>query len=274
NNLEPEIYSFKLLHAFAAFLEKEGIQQYPVHIEIETGMNRLGFPLEVIEELAAYLLNSTSLKVQSVFSHLAASEEKEQDEFTRIQAQRFAYAVEQLKQKLVYPFYSHIANSAAIVRHPSLQLDMVRLGIGLYGVDSSSGNQLDLQTVATLKTTVAQIRELQAGESVSYNRSGRVERLSLVATVRLGYADGYPRSLGNGTGKMIVNGKLAPVIGTVCMDMTMLDITGIAGVKEGDDVIVFGAQLPVEQLAQWAGTIPYEIMTGISQRVKRVYFEE
>jgi Alr-MurF fusion protein len=168
----------------------------------------------------------------------------------------------------------HIANSAAIIRHPGLRMDMVRLGIGMYGVDSAASDQLDLQPVATLKSTIAQIKYLQSGESVSYNRKGIVQRDSVIATVRLGYADGFSRRLGNGAGKMLVRGQLAAVIGTVCMDMTMIDVTDIAGVREGDDVIVFGKELTIEQLAAWAGTIPYEIMTGISQRVKRVYFEE
>ena len=155
-----------------------------------------------------------------------------------------------------------------------MQMDMVRLGIGLYGVDSAGSNQLNLQTVTTLKSTIAQIKRLKKGESVSYNRKAIVERKSMIATIRIGYADGYPRRLGNGVGKVWVNGKFAPIIGTICMDMFMIDITDIENIKEGDDVIIFGIQLPVQQVAKWANTIPYEIMTGISQRVKRVYFEE
>jgi Alr-MurF fusion protein len=281
NNLEPEIYSFELLHAFDKFLQTEGLQQYPVHIEIETGMNRLGFSVNEIELLGHELLNSPSFKVQSCFSHLAASEEKEQDDFTKQQADKFQKAAEELQNKLGYTFIRHIANSAAAIRHPQLQMDMVRLGIGLYGVDSAGSGTLNLQTVATLKSTVAQLKKLKPGESVSYNRRGIVEKDSVIATIRIGYADGYPRRLGNGIGKIWVKarlpdgqGKLAPIIGTVCMDMIMIDVTAISGVAEGDDVIIFGNQLPVLQLAQWAGTIPYEIMTGVSQRVKRVYFEE
>jgi alanine racemase len=155
-----------------------------------------------------------------------------------------------------------------------MQMDMVRLGIGLYGVDSAASGKLNLQTVATLKSTIAQLKQIRKGESVSYNRRGIVGRDSLIATIRIGYADGYPRRLGNGNGKIWIKGKLALVIGTVCMDMFMADVTDISGVREGDDVIVFGNELSVQQVAEWAGTIPYEIMTGISQRVKRVYFEE
>jgi Alr-MurF fusion protein len=168
----------------------------------------------------------------------------------------------------------HIANSAAIIRHPALELDMVRLGIGLYGVDSAASNKLNLQTVTTLRSTIAQIKHLKAGDSVSYNRKTVVNKDSVIATIRIGYADGYPRRLGNGIGKIWVNDCLVPIAGTVCMDMIMADITGVDGVQEGDDVVIFGGSLPIQKVAEWAGTIPYEIMTGISQRVKRVYFEE
>lgn len=281
NNLEPEIFSFELLQSFDAFLQQEGLQQFPIHIEIETGMNRLGFSINEMEKLSDALLATTSFKVQSVFSHLAASEEAQQDEFTLDQYTKFTKASDELKEKLGYSFLCHVANSAATIRHPQMQMDMVRLGIGLYGIDSADSHKLNLQTVATLRSTIAQLKHLHAGESVSYNRKGIVHRESVIATVRIGYADGYPRRLGNSVGKVWVKtllqdgyGKLVPVIGTVCMDMIMIDVTGIEGIKEGDEVIIFGKELPVQQLAQWADTIPYEIMTGISQRVKRVYFEE
>jgi Alr-MurF fusion protein len=273
-NLEPELYSFDLLKAFEAHIESQGLLHYPVHIEIETGMNRLGFAVADAEKLATHLSATMILRVQSVFSHLAASEEAAQDLFTFHQADQFKKVVEILKEKLSYSFAIHIANSAAAIRHPQLQFDMIRLGIGMYGVDSAATGKLNLQTVATLKSTIAQLKQLKKGESVSYNRKGVVDKDSTIATIRLGYADGYPRRLGNGKGKVLINGQLAPVIGTVCMDMFMIDVTGMNEVKEGDAVIIFGQQLSVQQVAQWAGTIPYEIMTGISQRVKRVYFEE
>ncbi len=272
-NLEPVIYSFSLFRSFDKWLKKEGIGQFPVHIELETGMNRLGFPLQEVGELGPALSHS-SFKVQSVFSHLVASEEAQQDPFSRRQGSSYLEAVATLQTALSYPFLRHIANSAAIVRHPQLQLDMVRLGIGLYGIDSADSHRLDLLEVSTLKSTIAQIKPLHEGDTVGYNRRGIAGRGTLIATVRIGYADGYPRSLGNGAGKMWVKGRLAPVIGTVCMDMTMIDITGIPDVGEGDEVVVFGNELSVNQLAQWAQTIPYEILTGVSQRVKRVYFEE
>lgn len=272
-NLEPVIYSFSLFRSFDKWLKNEGIQQFPVHIELETGMNRLGFPLTEITELGLALPHS-AFKIQTVFSHLAASEEAQQDPFSRHQAFSYLDAVAILQKALPYPFLRHIANSAAIVRHAPLQLDMVRLGIGLYGIDSADTHRLDLQEVSTLKSTIAQIKQLHEGDTVGYNRRGIAHGGTLIATVRIGYADGYPRSLGNGAGKMWVKGRLAPVIGSVCMDMTMIDITGIPDVMEGDEVVVFGNELSVNQLAHWSQTIPYEILTGVSQRVKRVYFEE
>lgn len=273
NNLEPDIYSFELLQSFDRYIEQEGLRHYPVHVEIETGMNRLGFDIKEMERLGTSLAAS-SLQVQTVFSHLVASEDPQEEAFTRGQGEKFLRAAALLTARLDYSFLKHISNSAAIIRYPFLQLDMVRLGIGLYGVDSAATHRLDLRPVATLRTTVAQIKQLKSGESVSYNRRGILERDSTIATVRIGYADGYSRRLGNGVAYMLVNGRPAPVIGTVNMDMTMIDITGIGKVEEGEDVIIFGKELPVQQLAEWAGTIPYEIMTGISQRVKRVYFEE
>ena len=269
-NLEPELFSIAILYAFENYLKKQAIQQYPVHIELETGMNRLGFAETELPVLLE-VLKTNVFKVQSVFSHLVASEDPVQDEFTNQQAALFLRMSQQVQGLLSYPVLKHIANTSGISRHPQLQMDMVRLGIGLYGIDNDRKN---LTEVSTLRSTVAQIKQLKAGETVSYGRRGLVKRDSVIATVRIGYADGYPRSLSNGAGKIWVNGKLAPIVGSICMDMTMIDVTDIPGVKEGDDVIVFGNELPVAQVAQWAQTIPYEILTGVSQRVKRVYFEE
>jgi alanine racemase len=273
-NLEPEIYSFSLLTQFDQFLKQEGIKNYPIHLELETGMNRLGFAAEDIITLAEYLQATSSFKVQSFFTHLVASEDAAEDKFSLLQFRLFNEAAEKLQSQLGYRFYKHISNTVAILRHPQMEMDMVRLGIGLYGVNSSKAGKLRLEPVATLRSTVAQVKHLKKGDTVSYNRRGNVEKDSVIATIRIGYADGYPRRLGNGTGKVWLKGKLVPVIGTVCMDMIMVDITDIPGIKEGDTVIIFGKELPIQQLADWAGTIPYEIMTGISQRVKRVYFEE
>ena len=274
NDLEPDLYSFELLHQFDAYLKRLGLQQYPVHIEIETGMNRLGFDTADMKKLGEIINQTDSFKIRSVFSHLAGSEDPAEDDFTLQQHAKFISASNELEKALGYSFIKHMANSAAIIRHPLLQMDMVRLGIGMYGVDAANTRSLELQAVATLKSTIAQIKHLKKGESVSYNRKGIVKRDSVIATIRIGYADGYSRLLGNGVGKMLINHQLVPVIGAVCMDMTMVDITGISDVNEGDEVIVFGNELSIQQIAEWASTIPYEIMTGISQRVKRVYFEE
>ncbi|MES1214155.1 MAG: bifunctional UDP-N-acetylmuramoyl-tripeptide:D-alanyl-D-alanine ligase/alanine racemase, partial [Bacteroidota bacterium] len=256
-NLEPDIYSFETLKRFDHFLQSEGLLQYPVHIEIETGMNRLGFSLDETDKLAEYLIASPSFKVQTLFTHLAGSEDADEDVFTMEQFAKFQTACKKLESKLGYKLVKHISNSAAIIRLPQMQMNMVRLGIGLYGIDSAATGELDLLPVASLKSTIAQLKHLKKGESVSYNRKGIVKRDSIIATVRIGYADGYSRRLGNGNGKMIVNGKPAPVIGTVCMDMTMIDLTGVDA-KEGDEVIIFGKDLPIHEVAAKINTIAYE----------------
>ena len=272
-NLEPEIFSFNILYGFQQYLQQSAITNYPVHIKLDTGMHRLGFEAKDIDTLAALLKVSTVFKVQSAFSHLAASDAAEHDDFTKLQATLFLESCTKLQEATGYTFLRHIGNTSAIHRHKNLQLDMVRLGIGLYGVDNSPEMQQKLKNVTTLKTTISQIKKVKAGETVGYGRKGIVKKDSEIATVRIGYADGYPRALGNGKGKVLVNGYLMPVIGAVCMDMAMIDITGFA-VEEGDEVIVFGESLSVHEVADWADTIPYEILTGISQRVKRVYYEE
>jgi alanine racemase len=281
-NLEPVIYSFPLLRSFEKWLKREGIGAFPIHIELETGMNRLGFAAQEWEELLR-VLPAAPLKVQSVFSHFAASEETQQDAFSKRQAAAYLEMAARLETALGYPFIRHLSNSAAIVRMPEWQLDMVRLGIGLYGIDSAAGAPLtasghteprpDLQEVSTLKTTIAQIKHLHDGDTIGYNRKGVAGSGTVTATVRIGYADGYSRKLGNGVGKMWLKGRLAPTIGSISMDLTMIDITGIPDVREGDEVVVFGKELSVSKLANWEQTIPYEILTGVSQRVKRIYFE-
>jgi alanine racemase len=270
--LQPVVYSMPILSRLAEFLVKEGGRHFPIHVEINSGMNRLGFDPAEYDELFLKL-NSPAFKVISVFSHFAASEDPQHDAFSSQQFALFKQACERLSNSLNYSFLKHISNTAAVQRHPEWQLDMVRLGIGLYGIESESGKQFELQQVSTLRSTIAQLRTLNAGDTVSYGRSGVITRGSTIATVRVGYADGYPRSLGNGRGKMLVNGQAAPTVGIICMDMTMIDVTDIPGVKEADEVIVFGKELTVQQVAHWAQTIPYEILTGISQRVKRVYYQ-
>lgn len=267
--LEPELYSFKIMESFQLYLQQHAISEYPVHIKLDTGMHRLGFLHADLNQLNVFLLAATQFRIKSVFSHLVASDDAVHDAFTKTQAASFLEMAAGIEKTIGYSFLKHIANTSAIHRHPDLQLDMVRLGIGLYGVDEKQ----TLQNVTTLRTTISQIKHIKEGESVGYGRKGVVNKDSTIATVRIGYADGYPRMLGNGAGKMLVNGHLAPVIGNICMDMTMLDITGIPAV-EGEEVLVFGEELSVRQLAGWAQTIPYEILTNISQRVKRVYFED
>lgn len=271
--LEPELYSTRILDAFEDYLKQTGTGIYPVHIKLDTGMHRLGFEPNQVGGLCEKIRNSQVLKIQSVFSHLAGSNDQEHDEFTLKQLELFNEGCNQIAKEVLYTFIKHIANTSAIHRHKNLQLDMVRLGIGLYGVDNNKQIAGTLKNVSTLKTTIAQVKKVKAGESIGYSRTGVAQVDSMIATVRIGYADGYPRILGNGIGKMAIGGVLAPVIGNICMDMTMLDITGIDA-EEGDKVIVFGEILPVQEVAGWAQTIPYEILTGISQRVRRIYYEE
>ncbi len=273
HNLEPELFSFGILSTFEDYLMRNGINNYPVHIKLDTGMHRLGFEQKDIEELCSRLKSTSVFKIQSVFSHLAASDSSLHDAFTNAQAKAFLEGCEKIQKISGYSFLRHIANTSAIHRHKNLQFDMVRLGIGLYGVDADPAVQQQLKNVTTLKTTISQIKKIKAGGSIGYSRKGVAAKDSEIATVRIGYADGYPRLLSNGVGYMLVKGKPAPVIGNVCMDMTMLDITGIDA-EEGDEVIVFGEAMPVSELAALAQSISYEILTGISQRVKRVYFEE
>ncbi len=272
HNLEPELYSFPILQSFLGYCKTQGISEYPVHIKLDTGMHRLGFEAFEVDKLGELLVAQKILKVKSAFTHLAASEDAQHDDFTLQQAQVFNDACDNLQQKIDYFFIRHAANTAAISRHPNLQMDMVRLGIGLYGVDSA--NKIPLQNVSVLKTTVAQIKQVKKGESVGYSRSEFMQEDSLVATIRIGYADGFRRSLGNGVGSVFVGGKMAPIVGRIAMDMTMINITHIPNAQVGDAVEVFGLNIPIQQLATWCDTIPYEIMTGIGQRVKRVYVQE
>lgn len=273
--LEPVIYSFGLFDDYIKFAQQQGLRNYPVHFKIDTGMHRLGFESYEIETLCDLLEKNPYMSVKSVFSHLAASEAPEHDQFSRQQIKNFEKAYKQLEKTLGYKVTKHLCNSSGITRWPQAQYDMVRLGIGLYGVDSAiSASETGLQPIASLKTSVSQVKKIQAGETVSYNRSGRLAKDGKIATVRIGYADGYLRAFGNGVGKMMVKGTPVPTVGNITMDMCMLDVTSIPDVKEGDEVIVFNHEQRVEELANQIGTIPYEILTNISQRVKRVYFYE
>ncbi len=214
------------------------------------------------------------VRVASVFSHLAAAEDRALDAFTDRQADAFRTMSEQLTSALDYAPLRHLCNTAGIARHPELHYEMVRLGLGLYGIDSSDTLGAELQQISTLRTVIAQIKDLPAGEGIGYGHSDAADHPRRIATISIGYADGYPRALGHGRAHVLIHGKPAPLVGVVCMDMCMADITGIPEAAEGDDVTVFGPELPLRILSEWAGTIPYEMMTGISQRVKRVYVAE
>lgn len=270
--LEPELYNMDILTAFIDFLPDTQFS-YPVHLKIDTGMHRLGFEELDLPDLLPILRLEEKIRVISVFSHLAASEDEKHDDFTAYQIERLLAMTEKIRPELGYDFIRHISNTSAITRHPEAQLDMVRIGIGLYGFDSGLNGKSGLQTVAVLKTTITQIKHVGPLETVGYGRRGILPEGGTTATVKIGYADGYRRSFGNGVGKMLVNGKPAPTIGAIAMDMCMLDITGIDA-KTGDEVIVFNNELTIADLAEQIGTIPYEILTNISQRVKRVYFYE
>ncbi|MCX7744555.1 MAG: bifunctional UDP-N-acetylmuramoyl-tripeptide:D-alanyl-D-alanine ligase/alanine racemase [Flavobacteriales bacterium] len=272
--LEPEIYNQRSLTRFILFARSTTSDVPPVHLKINTGMNRLGFDLEEISVLIRLLKENPQIQVASVFSHLAASESAQHDAFTEIQISRFNQACQMLYDALGYMPLRHILNTGGIERFPEAQYEMVRLGIGLYGVGATPEQSKHLMPVARMKTVISQIRKVPARESVGYGRSTVCEKDTVIATVPVGYADGYRRSLSNGIGAMVVNGMLAPVVGRICMDMTMIDITGIDA-SEGDEVIIFGDSiLPLEKLAQQMQTIPYEILTGISHRVKRIFVKE
>jgi len=271
HKLEPEIYSFKLLDAFIAEAEKEGVRNYPIHVKLDTGMHRLGFEEKDIPELINRLQGQESLRVRSIFSHLVGSDEAKFDDFTHKQLDLFEKLSSAIIAAFPHKILRHILNSAGIDRFTEYQYDMVRLGIGMYGI--SAVDESTLRNVSTLKTTILQIRELKAGESVGYSRKGMLKRDSLIATLPIGYADGLDRHLGNGCGEVVINGHRARFIGNICMDACMVDITGIQA-EEGDEVFLFGEGIPLSEVAEKLGTIPYEILTSVSNRVKRIYFQE
>ena len=271
NHLEPEIYSFALLDAMIHACEHEGYVNYPVHIKIDTGMSRLGFAPDEMPKLIERLNRQKAVIPRSVFSHLAGSDSTGLDTFTHLQAARFQQAADTLQAAFPHKILRHLCNSAGIERFPEYHHDMVRLGLGLYGI-SPVGDRL-LHPISTLKSTILQIHEVPESETVGYSRRGQLTRPSRIASLPIGYADGLNRRLGNGRGYCIVNGRPAPYVGNICMDVCMIDVTDIP-CHEGDSVEIFGPNLPVTQLAQWLDTIPYEVLTGISTRVRRIYMVE
>lgn len=271
-NLEPEIYSFKILQQFVDFLHQHN-RSGKIHLKFDTGMRRLGFEEKELDDLVSLIRKDNLVQVASVFTHLAGADEELHNDFSRGQLETFARMASKAEEKLGYKVLKHALNSAGIVRFPDAHMDMVRLGIGLYGIEANGLLQEQIQTVGTLKTIISQIKHVRAGETVGYSRKGRAEKDSRIATIAIGYADGYSRRFSNGVGKVLVNGTLCPVIGNVCMDMTMIDVSG-AQAAEGDEVIIFGKELSISALAQSIGTIPYEILTNVGERIKRVFYTE
>jgi Alr-MurF fusion protein len=269
-HLEPVMYSLNMLHSLTDFL---GTRSCTVHLEIETGMKRLGLEAEDLHEAVSILKNNPHIKIASVFSHLAGADESIHDEFSKAQVTRYEQAYHIISSTLNITPIRHILNSPGILRFHQYQMDMVRLGIGLYGVNPTSEQFNKLQPAATLKTVISQIKKIRIGESIGYGRRGQAERDMVLATIAIGYADGFSRSFSRGVGAVLIKGKKAPVVGNVCMDMTMIDISGIEA-NVSDEVTIFGEGLPIQELAARANTIPYEILTNTSERVKRIFFAE
>ena len=271
NKLEPEIYSFRLLDAFIISAEKLGLIDYPIHIKIDSGMHRLGFEPKDMQQLLVRLKGQNQVKVRSVFSHLSGSDEAKFDVFTKQQIATFTACADQFSVAFSHHIMRHILNSAGIERFPESQFDMVRLGIGHFGI--SSLPEVNLKQVCALKTIILQIKDVKAGETIGYSRKGVFKDDRRIAVIPIGYADGFDRKLGNGVGEVLINGKRAKVVGSVCMDLCMIDVTDIES-KEGDQVEIFGDNLTISEVAGWLKTISYEVLTSISRRVKRVYFQE
>jgi alanine racemase len=276
HNLEPEIYNFRVLELLEKAIRRNIIPRnkpVKIHLKIDTGMHRLGFEEKDITELLEKIKANYRVYVQSIFTHLAASDDPAQKDFSEQQISEFISVSDTMAAGLGYDVLRHVLNTAGISAFPRAQFDMVRLGIGLYGISSNEAEQAMLENVSTLKSTISQIKCIGQGKTIGYGRSGKAEKEMQLATITIGYADGLGRLLGNGNGHLMVKDTLVPIVGNVCMDMCMIDVTGL-DVKEGDEVIVFGKERSINDLAREMNTIPYEILTGISKRVKRVYFQE
>ncbi|GAA5224858.1 bifunctional UDP-N-acetylmuramoyl-tripeptide:D-alanyl-D-alanine ligase/alanine racemase [Membranihabitans marinus] len=270
--LEPEIFSLELLKNYQDYLEKRNIVGQKIHIKLDTGMHRLGFLPDQLDELIQVLRNTDAFEIQSVFSHLSASGDLSEQEFTEGQINLFIELSDKLKSELAVDFDRHILNSAGIVRYPQYQFDMVRLGIGMYGVGMESvEDQIVLRPVHNLKSRISQIKTIPVGDSVGYSRAAKVERITKIGVIRIGYADGLMRLAGNGRFKVMVNQQFCPTLGNVCMDMTMIDLTDHPNVSVGDEVVIFGSQYSIEELSSALMTISYEILTHIDHRVNRIY---
>ncbi len=268
--LEPEVYSLMRLREVAELANSEQ-RKLKIHLKLETGMNRLGFEAEQLEDLIGILKSNPLLELSSIFSHLAASDDPEESEFTKAQIQTFQKMAGQIEAAFDYPILKHLANTGAIEDYPEAYFDMVRLGIGLYGVAAHPEEQAQLRQVSELKATVSQVKKVPKGQTVGYGRTWTADRDTRIAVVSIGYADGFPRSLSNGRGQVMIGTKLYPVVGRVCMDMIMVDL-GDDLIKEGEEVLIFGESYPIQNMASAMNTIAYEVLTGISSRVKRVYY--
>ena len=270
-NLEPEIYSFRILDAMIREAKREGVTHYPIHVKIDSGMHRLGFLPGEIDELISRLKAQNAVVPRSVFSHFVGSDGEMFNDFTKKQFDVYNEASLKLQKSFPDKILRHICNSAGIERFPEYHLDMVRLGLGLYGIDPFTNKTI--HNVATLRTTILQIHDVKKEDTVGYSRKGQLTRNSRIAAIPIGYADGLDRHLGCGNGYCLVNNKKAPYVGNICMDVAMIDVTDIP-CKEGDSVEIFGDNLPVTALSDILGTIPYEILTSVSERVKRIYYKD
>lgn len=275
NNLEPEIFSFDILEEIIAEAGKFGVTGYPIHIKLDTGMHRLGFLESDLDRLIERLQGQKEVKVASVFSHLATADCLDMDDYTTMQLRLFERCSSRIVGAFPYKVKRHVLNSAGILRFPEYQYDMVRLGIGLYGIPViNDGSEDGLRPVSTLRSVIISIKEWEAGTTIGYGRRGVLKRRSLVATVPVGYADGVNRHMGCGRCSFDVNGVKAPILGSICMDICMIDVTDVPGVKVGDSVVIFGPENPVTDLARSLDTIPYELLTAVSPRVRRIYYRE
>ena len=270
--LEPNLYNFKIFNAFLKLADEAPLMNYPIHLKFNTGLNRLGFWHTDVPKILSDLKKTNHVKVTSLFSHLAASEDLEEEEFTNNQINNFAHIVQQIYKHLDYEPMLHILNTSGIVNYPKAQFDIVRLGIGLYGFGNSDKETSQLKNTHNLKSIISQIHLINPGETVGYNRAFVAKRPSKTATIPIGHADGISRKLGNKKGYVLINNEKAKIIGNVCMDMIMVDITNI-NCKEGDEVIIFNSQEMIQKITDIAETIPYEILTAISQRVKKMLKE-
>lgn len=273
HDLEPSLYSFKTLVEFAKIAEANGQKSVPVHIKFNTGLNRLGFQEPELIKVTNIIKAYDSIKVQSVFSHLAASEDLKETAFTQAQITRFKSIAKQFQNLCGYSFIKHLCNTSGVVNFPEAQFDMVRCGIGLYGYDNMQKDKSKFAPVATLKTVISQLHTVNKEETVGYNRAFKATQDLRIATLPIGHADGIGRQYGNGVGVVCLSGQKAPIVGNVCMDMIMVDVTNIE-CEEGDEVVLFDQENTAEDFSKAGNTIPYELLTAVSQRVKRVFVTE